>query len=600
MPKDKKYSRSINYTNRDFNKIKQDLLEQARRYYPDSYRDFSAASFGSLMLDSVAYIGDQLSFYLDYNVNEAFMDTANEYNNVVRHAKQFGYRFEGRNTAMGEVALFVLVPASATGLGPNRDYIPVLKRGAQVTSSDGANFIVNENVDFSDPKNQIVVARTDGSTGLPTYYAIKAYAKVISGTLSSETITVGNYVPYYKTTLSKRDISEIISVYDSSGHEYFEVDFLSQDVIYREVVNQDAQADNVPSIMKPFAVPRRFVIDRQRVTTALQFGYGSDTEITTPSVVEPTDVVIDLFGRDYTTDMAFDPSNILKTDKFGISPSNTTLTISYRIVTDRDTNAGVGTVNKMGGATFEFPSVNATDVSIRSTVQTSIEVTNEEPIVGDVSKPTKDEIRTRSHDYFATQNRAVTKSDYESLVYNMPKKFGTVKRCNIVRDHDSLKRNLNLYVISETSRGKLQVANNTVKKNIKTWLLNYKMLNDTIDILDAYIVNVGIDFEIIASDLGNKFAVLETCLVTLRKKYSQHNYIGENFSISDVYQTLNKIPGVLGVSKVRIKRKKGTDYSSTKFDIDENLTADGREIRVPKNVILEIKYLRNDIKGSVK
>jgi hypothetical protein len=600
MPKDKKYRRKINYTNRDFDTIKKDLIEQARRYYPDSYRDFSDASFGSLMLDSVAYIGDQLSFYMDYNINEAFMDTANEFNNIVRHAKQFGYRYEGRSSAMGEVALFVLVPASSTGLGPNRNYMPILRRGAQLTSSDNANFIVNENVDFSDPKHSVVVARTNASTGLPTYYAIKAYAKVISGAFSSENIVVNEYQPYYKATLSKRDISEIISVIDSEGHEYFEVDFLSQDVIYREVANQNAQSDNVPSLLKPFAVPRRFVVDRQRVTTSLQFGYGSDSEITSPSVVEPTDVVLDMFGKSYTTDTAFDPANLIKTDKFGVSPANTTLTVSYRMVGPNDTNAGVGTVTSLGSVQFEFPSVNATDNSLRSTVMASLEVTNEEPIVGNVSLPTRDEIKRRSHDYFATQNRAVTKSDYEALIYNMPKQFGTVKRCNIVRDHDSLKRNLNLYVISEDSRGKLQVANNTIKENIKTHLSNYKMLNDTIDILDAYIVNIAIDFEIIASEFGNKFAVLDACLRTLRNKYASHNYIGEDFSISDIYQTLNKVSGVIGVSKVKVRKQNGANYSSTKFMVDENLTADGRSIRVPKNVILEIKYLKNDIKGSVK
>ena len=392
----------------------------------------------------------------------------------------------------------------------------------------------------------------------------------------------------------------MLSVFDTEGHEYYQVDFLSQDVIYREVVNQNAQSDNVTSIIKPFAVPRRFVLDRQRVTTSLQFGYGSDSEITSPSVVEPADVVLDMFGRDYTTDTAFDPSNLLKTDKFGVSPSNTTLNVIYRVVTGTDTNAGVGTVKKVGSALFEFPSVSATDLSKRNTVKASLEVINEEPITGMVSLPTREELKTRAYDYFATQNRAVTKTDYEAIVYNMDKKYGTVKRCNVIRDNDSLKRNLNLYVVSEDSRGKLVIANNTIKRNLKTWLLNYKMLNDTIDILDAYIINIGIDFEITVSEFSNKYAVLESCMQTLRQKYSTQGYIGENFSISNIYQTLNKINGVIGVNKVKLVKKTGSNYSSTKFSINENLTADGRSVRVPKNVILEIKYPKNDIKGSVK
>jgi|7_EtaG_2_1085326.scaffolds.fasta_scaffold02388_3 hypothetical protein len=600
MSKDKKYRRMVNYTSRDFDSIKRDLLEMARRYYPESYKDFSEASFGSLMVDSVAYIGDMLSFYMDYSVNESFMDTANEFNNIIRHAKQFGYKYHGRNSATGFIAIYVLVPASSSGLGPSTAYIPILKKGAQFTSGEGGSYVLVENVDFSDSRNRTVVARTNSTTGLPTYYAIKAYGRVISGTLTSETIEIGPYEPYISVTLSKRDVAEVLSVLDTQGNEYYEVDYLSQDVIYSEIVNNNAQSDNVPSLLKPISAPRRFVVERGRNSTSLQFGYGSDSEISNPSVVEPSNVVLNMYGKDYTTDTAFDPSNLVKTDKFGISPANTTLTISYRVVSPSDTNSSVATVNNVVRANFEFPSTSATNKDSRNEVITSIECSNEEPIVGSVSLPSREELKRRSHDFFATQNRAVTKQDYEALVYNMDKKFGTVKRCNVFRDDDSLKRNLNMYVMSENSRGKLVLANNTVKRNLKVWLNKYRMLNDTIDILDAYIVNIGIDFVIIANESKNKFDVIESCLRKLREKSSTHNYIGEPFYISDIYSMLNRVDGVVDVVSVNINRKTGSAYSSTKFNIRENSSADGRYVKVPQNVILEIKYPMNDIKGSVK
>ena len=181
MGDDQKKLLPINYTNRDYQSIRKDLLEIAERFYPDTFQDFSDASFGSLMIDTVAYVGDQLSFYLDYNINEAFLDTAYQYNNVLRHGRIMGYKYTGRPSTYGQAALFILIPASSTGIGPDTSYIPVLKRGSRFTSQNGLNFVLTENIDFSKPEHKVVVARVDETTGAPTYFAIKAYGKVVSG-----------------------------------------------------------------------------------------------------------------------------------------------------------------------------------------------------------------------------------------------------------------------------------------------------------------------------------------------------------------------------------------------------------------------------------
>ena len=183
----------IDYTHRDFQSIRADLMQIAERFYPDTFQDFSEASFGALMLDSVAYVGDQLSLYLDYNVNETFLDTAYQYSNILRHGRILGYRDTGRSSTYGQVQFFILVPASATGIGPDTRYLPILKRGSRCTSQSGLNFVLTENIDFNNVANPVVVARVDESTGAPTFFAVKASANVVSGFFSQQSLVIKNY-----------------------------------------------------------------------------------------------------------------------------------------------------------------------------------------------------------------------------------------------------------------------------------------------------------------------------------------------------------------------------------------------------------------------
>ena len=181
MSDEQKKNLPINYTNREFSGIRNDLLELAERFYPDSFQDFSEASFGSMMLDAVAYVGDQLSFYLDYNINESFLDTSYQLGNVLRHGRVLGYKHPGRPSTFGEVAIFIMVPAASEGMGPDSAYIPIMSRGSSFRSSTGLSFVLNQNIDFNDPKNDVIVARVNPTTGSPTHYAIKAYGSVVSG-----------------------------------------------------------------------------------------------------------------------------------------------------------------------------------------------------------------------------------------------------------------------------------------------------------------------------------------------------------------------------------------------------------------------------------
>jgi len=588
----------IDYTHREYEGIRRDLIDVAQRFYPDTFQDFSEASFGSLVLDAVAYVGDQLSFYLDYNVNETFLDTAYQYNNILRHGRVLGYKYTGSPSVYGQVAMFVLVPASATGIGPDTDYVPVLKRGSRFTSEAGQNYVLTENIDFGNPKNPVVAAQVDTSTGAPTHYAIKAYGNVVSGFFGQEEVVVGPYERFKKIKLKATNVAEIISATDTQGNEYFEVGYLSQDMVFKEVSNNNYKNDNVPSIIKPYLVSRKFVVERDRNNVFLQFGSGKSGESNV--VADPQRVALEIFGKNYVTDTTFDPTRLSKNENFGIVPSNTTLTVIYRANNPAESNLGAGSLNRVSNARMEFENRTALATSTVQTVVNSLEVNNETPLVGDVRSPNSTEIKRRVYDTFPTQDRAVTQADYENVTYRMPAKFGSVKRCSVQRDPDSAKRNLNMYVISENQFGKLTATNLTIKNNLKTWLNHYRMINDTIDILDPFIINLGIEFEIKPKTGVNKYDLLNTAIDSLSEHFDTLFYIGEALYISDIYSVLKDIDGALDVTKVKIFNKTGGNYADTVFDVNTNISPDGSYLIAPKNCIFEIKFPATDIKGKIR
>ena len=286
---DKKQKKLIRYTDRDFNSIKESLIRYTKRYYPDVYQDFSEASFGSLMLDTVSYVGDVLSFYLDYQANESFLDTAIEYDNILRHGEQVGYRPQLKANSFGVVTLYILIPSQTIGSLPDEDYLP--------------------------------------------------------------------------TSLTDPNITEIVSVIDDEGHEYFEVDYLSQDTIFRSVVNKDQESSRyAPEKIVTTSVPRRFIVFNRFNQVFLKFGYGSESLLKNNNITHPSNVALQMHGRNYEKDVSFDPSNLLETDKFGIAPANTTLRVVYRTNSTDSVNIATGQLINVVSPIFVFGS-NATNAA---------------------------------------------------------------------------------------------------------------------------------------------------------------------------------------------------------------------------------------------
>lgn len=593
----------INYTSRDFESIKNDLIQHAKRYYSDTYKDFNQASFGSLMLDTTAYIGDILSFYLDYQANESFLDTAAEFENIIKLGRQVGYKFSNTNSSTGIATFYISVPAITSGLGPNMNYAPILKKGSVFSTKSGVKFILNEDVIFDSPRNEVRVSSVDQDTGFPLFYAIKAQGTVISGVISSETISIGDFKRYPKFTLSQQDIIEILSVYDSEGNQYFEVDNLSQNIIYKPITNRDINdAALAKEVIKPLMVPRRFVVDRNLRSTTLQFGASSDVVINDRDnmLAEPTAVVLDIFGKEYISSDYFDPNKLLNSDKMGIAPSNTSIIVTYRYNNTNGTvNFSTNTLTKVISPVFEFINERQLVQSAINIVRNSLEIVNQVPLLGDITAIDSEELKKRVENSFSTQGRAVTEQDYKSLVYSMPQKYGSVKRVTIKRDDNSLKRNLNLYVLCEDANGFLTTGNQTVKNNIKNWILRNKMINDSIDILDGKVVNYGITFSALGSNDRSKYDILTDAINQIKMDFSMTADFGEALIITKVYDSLKKVDGLLDVLSVKIEEKIGGIYSDSQFNFKANTSSDGRLINVPTNVIMELKYPNSDIKGTI-
>ncbi len=591
----------IDYTSRDFDSIRKDLENYAKRYYPDTYKDFNKASFGSLMLDTVAYVGDILSFYVDYQANESFLETAVEYDNVLRLARQMGFKLNRNPSSYGMLTFYIQVPANPNSLGPDLAYAPTLAQGSVFSSLGGGSYTLLDDVNFAVLTNQVVPKDIDNSTNDVLNYVIRAQGRAVSGRTNFKEVEVFDFERFLKVNLGTQNITDVISVVDLEGHEYVQVDNLSQNVIYKAIRNTDTStAGTVSSIMKAVPVARRFTVESSDTTTYLQFGYGSDSELLSDAVVDPTNLILDLNGRTYVTDAEFDPTKLISSDKFGIAPSNTTLRIAYRTNEVNDVNASVATITNIDSPKFKFRAQGGLSQVQRNIVVGSLEVTNDEQFTGDISLPSSEEVKQRVFGFYAAQNRAVTIQDYQAICYGMPGKFGAVKRVAVSRDFDELRRNINIYVVSENTSNKLTAANQVLKNNLKTWLLQYKIINDTVDILDATIVNFGINYVVVTDTNVNKFTVLNKAKSAIATYLNKNQYdIGESIGITDFYKVLQKVPGIVDVVDLEIINKAGSSYSDMSYNFSANLSADGRRIPAPRNVIFELKFPNVDIKGSV-
>tara|TARA_R110002020_G_scaffold161550_2_gene346777 strand:- start:5999 stop:7801 length:1803 start_codon:yes stop_codon:yes gene_type:complete len=592
----------INYLSRDFESIKKSLVEYAKRFYPEKFNDFTEASFGSFLLDTVAYIGDIASFQLDYQSNENMLNSAINRENIIRIAKQMGFNSPLSPNVTGFVSLYVNVPSNSDNTGPDVNYLPVIKEGTSFSSVGGAVFVLTEDVDFSQIDTEFVVSTVNSLTGVPSKYAAKRNAPVASGLLTTTTNVVEDRSSnngFLKVDLNNDNIVEVISVIDLEGNSYYQVDSLTQDVVYKPYINDNTTSSNTLKVLKPLVAARRFVVEFNDDTVSLIFGNGKeDAGSALSSINDPTKVVLQKYGKDYVSSTILDPTVLNSNDRFGIGPSNTTLTITYRYNTTSLLSAGAKSITQVDSVQIVFPTT-ATVQLTKDEITTSVEVENDERIAGSRVTLSNEEIKHAAASSFASQNRIVTVQDYEAFCYRMPAEFGTIARATAQRDDFSPRRALNLYVLGQDDTGALATASQAVKDNLKVWISRHKTMSDSVDILNGRMVNFGLRFSFVSNPNFSLLDARKAAEDRIRFYFNRRKYyFGESISLTAITKLVNDLEQVDDVLMMEPYSVTGGVYSDIEYDFIKNRTTDGRFVKIPSDYIFEIKNYSANITGE--
>jgi|APSaa5957512535_1039671.scaffolds.fasta_scaffold00626_11 hypothetical protein len=589
-----------NYTSVTFDEIKERLLTHAKSRYPDTYRDFNASSFGSMMFDLVAMMSEQLNFYANYVGNESYVQSAYTMSALEKLGSENGVDVSNAITSYGTVSIYTAIPADAVLGTIDSSYTHRILKGAVFTTPSGGRYTSTQDAVVDLGSTNIIGTTFSDDDSRITYFVYKVDVPVVSGEERTTTLNIGTYRKFLKFEISDLTLSNIIDVEDSNGNKYYETSNLAQNVIYKELPSRDNNDPTVPSKLVPMPVPRRFTKEINNGLTSLVYGFGSEDDLKVKNVANPNKIATQQPGKEYVTDNVFDPAQLQSTDKFGVAPQNTTLTIKYRSNTTENSNAPVNSINGISSAQIIFENENNLDADKVAFIRNNIAVTNSEPINGTLKFNTTQEISQRIKASLGSQSRAVTLQDYVASAYSMPASFGALTRASISRDTNDLKRNLNMYVISQDVDGNLQQASAPLKNNLKTWLNSVRMVTDTLDIFDAKIVNVGLEIDIVVDQRTN----FSTVLSEVREKLFDEltlvrPEIGQHFSVGDVEKILSKIPYVVRFNSVKVVSKSGTGYSDIRYDIATNISPDGGLVYIPEDCIWEIKNA-SDITGKVQ
>jgi hypothetical protein len=611
-------NRAIKYTSRDFDTLKNSLIEYSKTYFPTTYNDFSPNSPGSMFIEMAAYVGDVLSFYLDNQIQETFLQYARQESNLYDLAYMMGYKPQVTTAANTVVDVYQQVPYKTDGGDrvPDYDYALIFPESTTLTSNDGVGFVIQDSIDFtyssSQDPTEVSVYATDGTD--VTYFLLKKKRKAISATIKTESFTFTDVERYPTITINDTNIIGIFDITDSDGNEWTEVPYLAQETIFEPVKNTspfgpdpntESDAGEVPYLLRLKKVPRRFVSRfKSKTRLDIQFGAGTNqNNIDEVIVPNPDNVGIGLPNSIDKTKTAFNPSNFLFSGTYGIAPSNTTLTVRYLVGGGVGSNVASNTINFINTANVRFQQDNLTDTGEAQNIYDSIIINNPEAATGGSDGDSVEEIRNNSLANFGSQNRTVTEEDYLTRVLSLPSQYGTIAKAYIEPEKTTnllpgeIQSSLNLYVLSYNASKQLINASSTLKQNLKTYISEYRTIGDSIKIRDAFIVNIGIDFEIVILPNFNSNEVINNCITAIKNYFNINNQqINQPIYTRELYLTLDKIQGVQTVNEVKIINKSGGSYSQYGYDIDG---ATRNRVIYPSldPCIFEIKYPDVDIRG---
>ncbi len=656
-------NRNINYVGKDFATLKQNLIDYTKTYFPNTYSDFNEASPGMVFIEQAAAIGDLLSFYQDTQLKESMLAHASERKNVVALAQSMGYKPKISTPAVTTLTVYQLVPSTGTGTSnvPDESYCIRIKEGMEISSNTNSNIVFRtiDVVDFSLTDGREVDVHDRNQYGEPDFYLLTKKVKAISATQREQTFTFSNYQEYPKITLTDDNIIGISSVTSNDGTKWYEVPYLAQESIFVEKANIEtntgtlsASSSTVPYILEVQKVPYRFTTKVNSDNTLdLQFGSGNNDMADDIILPNTKNVGLGLANSVNRLNQGIDPSNFLKTNTFGVVPVDTELTVKYLVGGGVESNINSNELSRISKIEYEEDLLSVDDPTLYETMKQSIAVNNDEPAVGGRGSESIEEIRQNALATFGSQNRAVTREDYVVRALSMPERYGSVAKVYVSPDGEidnnspasilSSPKNIaefvgvveglkdkstseiqkelvkylsqkktaiaevnnpfaiNMYILGYDKNKHLTLINQSVKQNLKTYLGEYRMVTDAVNIIDGFIVNIGVDFEVICYSNYNKREVVSNCLTELQSYFDIDNWtFNKPINISEIELILANVEGVMSVPSVKIHNLCGGDgnYSPNKYNIDE---ATKGKIVYPSldPCVFEVKYPNKDIKG---
>jgi hypothetical protein len=605
--------RNINYISRDFNEFRENLINYTQTYFPQTYNDFSNTSPGMLFIEQASYVGDVLSFYLDNQLQENFVQYAKQTNNIFELAYMFGYKPKTTGAAQVELEIFQQLPSKTVSgnIVPDYDYALVLNKNA-TANGNSQPFIIQDEVDFSRSSSQdpteVTVYQVSGDQ--PEYFLLKKTRTAISSKVNTTEITVTSPTPFQTYNIENSNIIKILDIVDSQGNTWYEVDHLGQEMVFDSVKNTNINDPNsgtdAPYLLKLKKSQYRFSTRFTSLNNLqLQFGAGSPNDTTEEIIPNPNNVGLGLpFKQDRLT-AAYSPTNFLYTKTYGIAPSNTTLTIRYLTGGGVESNVEANTITSTTGfnKTFSTQNLNTTTADY---VFNSLSINNPNAATGGKGGDTLEEIRQNTLANIAAQKRSVTPNDYLIRALSMPSDYGSISKAYIEKpkltdEQISTIETLSLYVLSQNSNGQLDYAGKTLKENLRTYLSQYRMIGDSVEIRDAYIINISVNFEIVVLPNFNNNKVLSLCIESLKDYFLLDKWqLNQPIFIKDLFIRLDRIEGVQTVKDIKIVNKTKTTLGYSQYAYDINAATQNQVIYPSLDPsIFEIRYPNEDIKGRV-
>jgi hypothetical protein len=610
--------RDIRYLNRDFSNLRTSLIDFSRTYFPSTYNDFTPASTGMLFIEMAAYVGDILSFYQDNQFQETFIQYARQNENVFGLAYQLGYKPKVTSPSIIDVDVYQQLPAITSGSITFPDYTYALKIGENTiaNSTNGTSFILEDPIDFtissSNDPTEVTVYQISGTQ--PTFYLLRKTRKAISAAINTTTVTFGSPQKFSTSIINGTNIIGILDVFDSDGNQWYEVDNLAQESVFTSIPNTSTNdpnlsgADDTPTLLKIKQVQRRFTSRfLNESTLQIEFGAGTTGDNDEEFTPNPDNVGLGLPFQKSKLTTAYSPLNFVLTNTYGIAPSNTTLTIRYLTGGGLTSNIDANTLTGINTNLTTFINSNISNTALAQTIFNSVASNNPIAASGGTAGDTLEEIRQNALGNYQNQLRAVTTQDYLIRVLSMPSSYGAVAKAYAqpAKLADAALNEaptvLDLYVLSYDLNQNLRVASTALKQNIKTYLSQYKMINDSIKIKDAFIINIGIDYDVVVLPNYNNNEVLLRCNNALINQFNIEDWqINQPIIMRDLYVLLDRIEGVQTVKNIKIYNKTGTSlgYSNYSYDV-EGALVNGIVYPSVDPMIFEIKYRNTDIKGRV-